>query len=454
MKRSALFLAAGFIAGAALAANVVGAGDSNPSFYTVTQGDSWQSIATAHGVPTVGALQRFNCPGNQTTTLPSSCTGTPRVGRGLMIPEAVTPPTSTTPATSTVAPTTTTTAPPTTTVPASTTTVAPTTTQAPTTTVAPSTTAPSPTTTSPPAGAFSEDFSTPNVFCGIRFDCGVSGEVAAGALFNDNANDWPGDHDMSCGDPNGTRRTIHVEPGRGLEPGTGDSMWAVNRDITQAFYQCAPGGDPAKAHAMVSFNTEGYATVWFSPKQIFTNVTRVCWDQNITDLKPEKWTGLLFLLPSEYSGPNSQTRGRLDLGYDTHDFPDGPTADQGPAQNGVSTHQGTMTSFSNGGNLFSLPRGTNNDKAPRYQHCVIDNGNGTLTMTFNRAASVPDGLPQPKDIVTRTGPGSIPDGTIRVVLTDEMYNPDKHQEPPVSRDSSGLYTWHYDNLVVEQNVPG
>lgn len=446
--RTILACAVSAALGAATVAAVSTAADTdNVQHYTVEAADTWSSIATAHDV-SADALQLAN-----NLAASTSNSAHPRTGWVIHIPEAPAPtttaPTTTAPTTvapTTVAPSTTSTTPPTTApAPSSTTTSS----TVSSTTVPPSsTTSPSSTTTTLPSGAaFFEDFSTPNVFCGVRFDCGWSGEVAAGAQFGDNANDWPGDHDVMCADPNATHRTVHVEPGRGLEPGTDGSNWAVNRDISQAFYQCAPGGDPTKAHAMVSTNTEGYTTVWFSPKQTFTDVKRVCWDQNITDLKPEKWTGVLFLVPSEYTGPNSISRGRLDLGYDTHDFPDGPTADQGPALNGISTHQGTVESFSNGANRFSFSRGTNTDKAGRYQHCVVDNDNGTLTVTVNRVATVP-GVPPSTNTIGQIGPGSIPDGPIRVVFTDEQYNPDKHQVPEVPRDSSGLYTWHWDNLLV------
>ena len=81
---------------------------------------------------------------------------------------------------------------------------------------------------------------------------------------------------------------------------------------------------------MTTVNTEGYVTVWFSPKQTFRNVSKVCWDQNITDLGGGKWTVVNFLTPAEYTG-------KTDLGYTTPDFPGngGPTSPQGPAANGV-----------------------------------------------------------------------------------------------------------------------
>ena len=57
---------------------------------------------------------------------------------------------------------------------------------------------------------------------------------------------------------------------------------------------CAPGGDPAKGHLMTGMNTAGYNIVWFSPKVEFTDVRRVCWDQNLTELGGGKWTQVVI----------------------------------------------------------------------------------------------------------------------------------------------------------------
>jgi hypothetical protein len=62
----------------------------------------------------------------------------------------------------------------------------------------------------------------------------------------------------------------------------------------------SPDEDPAKLHLMTSVNTEGYVRVWFSPKQTFHNVSKVCWDQNISDLGGGKWTIVSFLTAAEY----------------------------------------------------------------------------------------------------------------------------------------------------------
>lgn len=287
---------------------------------------------------------------------------------------------------------------------------------------------PPPQTTNPPVNttsglAFSEDFSTATAFS-QRFDHGWSGEWNAGSMFGDNANDWHGDHDMSCSNPNSTHRTIHLS--------------SAQQANDAAFYHCIPEGNPAKGHLMTSVNTAGYITVWFAPKQVFNNVSKVCWDQNLTDLGGGKWTVVNFLTPSEYAG-------ETDLGYTSADFPNngGPSSPQGEAQNGVKVFRGGMNAYTNGKFHGGASVSTVTDKAARYQHCVIDNGNGTLTTTIAR----PSG-----GIDSETVTGNIPDGDIKVEFADDSYNPDKHFNiEGVPRNSSGLYTWHWDNIQIYTN---
>ena len=140
-------------------------------------------------------------------------------------------------------------------------------------------------------------------------------------MFGADRNDWHADHGMSCENPNSTHRTIHLTS----QQQAGDA----------AFYYCMPEGNQDKGHVMTTVNTEGYVTVWFSPKPIFRNVSKVCWDQNITDLGGGKWTVVNFLTPAEYAG-------KTGLGYTSPDFPKGggPSSPQGPAANGVKVFSG------------------------------------------------------------------------------------------------------------------
>lgn len=267
--------------------------------------------------------------------------------------------------------------------------------------------------------AFSEDFRNQHSYK-ERFDSGWSGEWNAGSMWGGNRNDWHADHGMKCENPNSSHRTIHLT--------------SQQQAIDAAFYHCTPEGKEDKAHVMTSVNTEGFVTVWFSPKQIFRNVSKVCWDQNITDLGGGKWTIVNFLTAAEYAG-------QTDLGYTSPDFPKGgASSPQGAAANGVKVSRGAMNSYSNGKFHGALTGVTVTDKAARYQHCVTDNRNGTLTLT----------MAQPNNrSITRRVSGKIPEGDIRVQFGDDSYNPDKHlNHAGAPANSTGLYTWHWDNIQV------
>lgn len=271
--------------------------------------------------------------------------------------------------------------------------------------------------------AFSEDFKTPASYK-ERFDYGWSGEWNAGSMFREERNDWHADHGMMCENPNNSHRTIHLT--------------SQQQAADAAFYYCMPDGNPDKGHLMTSVNTAGFVTVWFSPKQIFRNVSKVCWDQNITDLGGGKWTIVNFLTAAEYAG-------KTDLGYTSWDFPKngGPSSPQGPAANGVKVFRGILNSYTNGESREGARGVTVSDKATRYRHCVVDNGNGTLTTS----------IAQPKGkSVARIVAGNIPDGDIRVQFGEDSYNPDKHFDGRgAAPNSTGLYTWHWDNIQIYTN---
>jgi hypothetical protein len=200
---------------------------------------------------------------------------------------------------------------------------------------------------------------------------------------------------------------------------------------------------------MTSINTEGYTIAWFSPKQTFSDVHRVCWDQNRTDLGGGKWTQVLFPTVAEIGGDP-------DLGFTSPEFPNdgGPSTPRGSISHGVKIFGATTSAWSSKGEWNQFTSGTvqrvfdwgntafnqtTNDKAPRYQQCVVDNENGTITLTRTE----PDGTTQ-----SRSAPGDIPNGAIRVVFEDDNYNPDKHQDPSRATNTSFGYTLHWDNIQI------
>jgi hypothetical protein len=280
------------------------------------------------------------------------------------------------------------------------------------------------------SGSFSEDFADPDAFA-TRFDHGWSGQdPATWPAVAEPFLEWKGDHDMNCGKPD-SHREIRITPGAAGK----QAVW----------YQCAPGGDPAKAHLMTSVQTVGYNIAWFTPKQTFSDVTKVCWSQNLTDLGGGKWTQVII-------EPVDQVEAQQgDMGLVDPDFWDDPTGpgtglipDPQYGNVGARMMRGGFQFWDStgwivgGDSAITQPLEGFEDKAKRFQLCVTDNGDGTVALSMDR----PDGAK------TATAPGKFPSGEVRVVFEDDSYNPDKHfniaEQPP---DDDHL-TWHWDDIQI------
>ena len=126
---------------------------------------------------------------------------------------------------------------------------------------------------------------------------------------------------MACSGP-AERRNVHLHPGMGpITP----TQVASQTGKSQMFWWCAPGDDATKGHMMTATNGPGYQIAYFSPKQTFTNVSRVCWDQNATTMD-SKWTNVVIVPVGDVEAVRRQ-KGFLELGFDPPGFqdPNGPT---------------------------------------------------------------------------------------------------------------------------------
>ncbi len=258
---------------------------------------------------------------------------------------------------------------------------------------------------------FMETFDTPASL--DRFDYAVHHAWTA----NPTDDTWIGDHDTSCGAP---------EPGRTITNPTridGKTYYPGMRD--PVVYWC-------REHMMTTFNTNHYAQVDFAPKQEFDDVDRICWDQNRTDLGSRHWTQLVVVPLDTFEANN----GRFD--YVASRF-----SPDGPGKYGIHpTDETLMVEFGKGKprvqigqsvqDINGLAWSAGSDKATRYEHCVENTGTG-LRVTIDGG----------------TGPevynyqGSIPSGGVRVVLQQDLYNPDK------SPGVANAYTLHWDNLIID-----
>ncbi len=282
-----------------------------------------------------------------------------------------------------------------------------------------------------PGEQFFASFDTPEDF----FDR-FQREVFFGGDGNDRSSlaQWQGDHSMGCEGPM-TQRTVH-------------SDGAHNDEM---FWWCAPKG-PESGHIMTSMYTEGYAQVLFAPNESFTDVTEVCWDQNMTTL-PRKWTQVV-MVPEDLYESNG---GKLhyvnpallpfpaDGGLPPGPMSQGPDGDQMPALYDewnayvLTFTSGSVDQHSREGNdtYFNAP--PTDDKATRFRQCATDNGDGTVTHVNQLA----DGTTR-----TITLRGSFPDGEVRVIFQDDTYDSFKTDLGDRSGGDDPRATWHWDNISI------
>lgn len=300
--------------------------------------------------------------------------------------------------------------------PPTTTTIAATTTTS--TTIAATTTT---TTTVPPSGLlYSNDFAAPSDLDRLAFDIhyGTIHPSYVPLTFN-------GDHDMACGAPT-TARVVH-------EHNRPENVW-----------YCAPAG--GNAHFMTGMNTGSYNIISFAPLNAGSVIwpataTKVCWDQNLTDLGGRKWNTVTVVSDDTYAANGG------DLSYVTTGFEansgdgTGGVADpvakivSGDSFQFVGVHNSVQyTSALGHQSDFSNNYIGSGDKATRFTTCLRDNGNGTVARTQAR----------PTGLGTVTLPGAFPAGPRVFIFGDDTYNADKAGDAVLPDP----YTVHWDNITI------
>jgi hypothetical protein len=456
MMRSKLYpLAAAITAFAlGLTVSIAAAGDTNPGHYEADADDTWGSVAAAKGLTGSGSgtdsivdtagdkLQQAN----RGVIAPSGSDNVLIGNRTIIhIPEVAPPTTTTLPpgptttttvfATTTTAPATTTTQPVTTTTAPATTTTAPpatTTTQPPATT----TTVPAPTTTQPAGVQFSEDFSLQSSV--DRFTWQTSHGGVDPFPRDDQPRSWHADHDMACGAPP-TLRTVNLAPAS--QPGPisvtgGGAFW------------CAPNSEAAKGHVMTSTVLTAYGHIDFSPSRSFTNVNRICWDMNRSELGGRKWAQVSIIPEAAFQangGVLDYVRPNLegDVAAAGPDLPPGAfllTTFRSEALmsvgDGVETGADPTEGFTQGGS-FGKPA---SDRAARYPHCLERTATGTRFTSTDTSQDPDDPWPVHVGLDMPTGP-------VRVIFQDVTYDSIKGDwEQGGAPDNTN--TWHWDNITI------
>ena len=259
---------------------------------------------------------------------------------------------------------------------------------------------------------FVESFDDPSSL--DRFDYGIHHAWVA----VDTDMTWNGDHGPDCGPPD-PGRVVHnptAIDGKTYYPGMrGESVYWCN------------------GHLMTTFNSNHYAQIDFSPKQVFDDVNRVCWDQNRTDMGTRQWTQVVVVPLATFDANNGRmdyVASRLATNPGPGDFGIQPTGDtflMELTDGGSITQVGQSTDANYSGNW------TTTDKKARYTICVEDQNNGTVRIELENDTGVQ----------VRILDGALPPGPARVIFQDDTYNADKDMGVP------NAYTWHWDNIVID-----
>ena len=194
---------------------------------------------------------------------------------------------------------------------------------------------------------------------------------------------------------------------------------------------------------MTALDTNDVATLSFTPKQTFNNVTQVCWDQNMNNLGEAKWVNV-FVVPADdiaahggdfsYAAASGLPFGGIDrmppAGSFDFTWLHGSTFANKWGPN--ASHTETMNFWASTIGHGMVPEGPL-DSAPRFRICLTSGGN----MVINR----PDGTTDTRAIGT-----TFPTGAVKVIFQDASYNPTKHN------GNTDRLSWHWDNIAVSTSA--
>lgn len=287
---------------------------------------------------------------------------------------------------------------------------------------------------------FREDFTDPDSLERLQYDISHRDDFVVSMT------EWPGDH---------------VPTGEDDECSGPDESRLVTRGENDVFndewiYRCVPGGDLSKAHIMTSIgDTSGYSIGSFTPAMTFEHVREVRWSINVTDLGGRQFTEVKVIPADVFDFQNLPCVPDLPCDTDHHDELGAVGASTFGQELSIGTpewphgfrqdrYTGVLCHLETDGFCFADDFRDGVDPAigevrTRREHYFRDNGDGTLTF----GAAMPDGT-----FHTLTGPGSFPEGPVRVVFSDHSYTPNKDLGPLGER-----YTWHWDDLEIEVFEP-
>ncbi len=275
---------------------------------------------------------------------------------------------------------------------------------------------------SSPAGAsaamFREDFETAAGLDRFDYQLHTSSNGDTNTLISAS---FMGEHDEGCHGPD-THRVVQGGDG---------SPTFVDVSDSDLIWWCAPSGDPSSGHFMTALDTTDIATLSFSPRERFTDVTRVCWDQNMNNLGEGKWLNVFVVPASDVAahGGNLNYAAATGLSFGGNDLM------VPPGGFNFTWLRGSTMAFTGYEQTMDFwksvePGGMDPSPAPRYRICLHSGGD----MVIDR----PDGT------TDRMALGAtFPTGDVKVIFQDGSYNPTKHN------GSADHVTWHWDNIEVD-----
>jgi hypothetical protein len=268
------------------------------------------------------------------------------------------------------------------------------------------------------AATWSEDFATAAGLDRLEFQLHTSN---VGDTNTKISATFMGEHDEGCHGPD-THRVVQ---------GGNGSKTFVDVSDSDLIWWCAPTGDSTSGHFMTALDTTDVATLSFSPRQTFTDVSRVCWEQNMNNLGEGKWLNMFVVPASDVAdhGGDLNYAAATGLAFGGNDLlvP--------PGGFNFTWLRGSTMAFSGYDQTMDFwksvePGGMDPSPAPRYRICVQSGGD----MVIER----PDGTTDRMAIGT-----TFPTGEVKVIFQDGSYNPVKHN------GSADHLTWHWDNIAIE-----
>jgi hypothetical protein len=273
------------------------------------------------------------------------------------------------------------------------------------------------TTTPPDVSGFAADFSTSSDV--DRFVWQLHTSTTGSTVQSTDTHQ--GDHDMSCGQPDTTKRTVQGGDRRG-DP-IGDER-----------YWCPSG----TGHLMTSVDTGAVAVLSFSPPETFTNVQRVCFDVDRAEHGEGTWANLI-VVPAAAHGSNPDLSywggglGGNKLDPSQREVPVGGYV--------ISFLRGTVLGFAGVdgegnaelGDLWGANESNIDPSAAgRYPVCLVRVNDTTARVEVFHFDT--------KTVESRTYPMALPAESV-VVFQHGSYNPTKHGTP-------ATLTWHWDNISI------